>query len=264
MDTDLLPDYYEINVTGTDPLDGDSDGDGLTDYDEIYGMRTAMGLIFHTDPNDPDTDDDGLDDGKEMGPIMEYTQGIFKGEHYYFLFSYPSTNALNSIIIYSIDSDIDGLSDQTEYDFGSSGLDKDTDDDELNDLKEYQSGTLPRNSDTDSDGLTDGWEAITTTKNKYGLTDPKNRDMDGDGAIDGGESNIYPDTPIDIDGDGVSDSGKTMDLNGDGIIEMGEENYYETPPGEVTYFLDIFAVADQEYRDYYSRWWNDDNYICLI
>ena len=67
----------------------------------------------------------------------------------------------------------------------------DTDGDELNDLKEYQSGTLPRNSDTDSDGLTDGWEAITTTKNKYGLTDPKNRDMDGDGAIDGGESNIY-------------------------------------------------------------------------
>ena len=71
MDTDLLPDYYEINVTGTDPLDGDSDslftvndesdngikdgnkdldsdGDGLTDYDEIYGMRTAMGLIFRS------------------------------------------------------------------------------------------------------------------------------------------------------------------------------------------------------------------------
>ena len=71
VDTDLLPDYYEINVTGTDPLDGDSDslftlidesdngikdgnedldsdGDGLTDYDEIYGMRTAMGLIFRS------------------------------------------------------------------------------------------------------------------------------------------------------------------------------------------------------------------------
>ena len=71
---------------------------------------------------------------------------------------------------------------------------------------------------------------------------------------------IYPHTPIDIDGDGVSDSGKTMDLNGDGIIEMGEENYYETPPDEYTYFLDIFAVADQEYRDYYSRWWDNENY----
>jgi hypothetical protein len=100
----------------------------------------------------------------------------------------------------------------------------------------------------------------TTAKNKYGPTDPLNRDSDNDGAIDGGESNIYPDTPIDIDGDGVSDSGKTVDLNGDGIIEMGEENYYETPPGEVTYFLDIFAVADQEYRDYYNRWWDKDNY----
>lgn len=49
-------------------------------------------------------------------------------------------------------------------------------------------------------------------------------------------------------------------MDGDGIIEMGEENYYETPPTETTYFLDIFAVADQEYRDYYSRWWDDDNY----
>ncbi|MDW7777146.1 MAG: M12 family metallo-peptidase [Methanosarcinales archaeon] len=51
-----------------------------------------------------------------------------------------------------------------------------------------------------------------------------------------------------------------MDLNGDGYIEMGEENYYETPPGEVTYFLDIFAVADQEYRDYYWQPFNTDNF----
>lgn len=40
------------------------------------------------------------------------------------------------------------------------------------------------------------------------------------GAIDGGESKIYPGTFVDIDGNGVIDSGKTMDLNGDGIIEM--------------------------------------------
>ncbi len=40
VDTDDLPDYYEVNVTGTDPLDGDSDssrtpeneaGNGITD-----------------------------------------------------------------------------------------------------------------------------------------------------------------------------------------------------------------------------------------
>ena len=41
---------------------------------------------------------------------------------------------------------------------------------------------------------------------------------------------------------------------------MGEENYYETPPNEVTYFLDIFAVADQEYRDYYVTSGDNENY----
>jgi len=55
-----------------------------------------------------------------------------------------------------------------------------------------------------------------------------------------------------------------MDLNGDGIIEMGEENYYETPPNDVTYFLDIFAVADQEYRDYYKLPWDSDSYKYVI
>ena len=82
----------------------------------------------------------------------------------------------------------------------------------------------------------------------YGGTDPLNRDSDNDGAIDGGESNIYPGTPIDIDGDGVIDSGKQIDLNGDGIIEMGEENYYETDPNEYTYIVDVFVVVDEEYK----------------
>ena len=80
----LIAETSENNNVANRALDKkviDSDADGLTDYDELYGMRTAMGLIFYTDPNDPDTDPndpdtdgDGLDDGKEMGPIMEYTQ----------------------------------------------------------------------------------------------------------------------------------------------------------------------------------------------
>ena len=35
-------------------------------------------------------------------------------------------------------------------------------------------------------------------------------DSDFDKAIDGGESNIYPGKPVDIDGDGVIDLGKTI------------------------------------------------------
>ncbi|MCX9014819.1 MAG: hypothetical protein OIN89_08520 [Candidatus Methanoperedens sp.] len=240
----------------------DSDGDGLSDKDEINGMRTAMGIIFFTDPHKPDTDGDGLNDGEEMGPVMEETRGEFKGQHYYYLFSYPSPNGFGFFIpINPFDSDNDGLSDKAEYDFGSSGIDKDTDNDKLNDYDEHRLGTLPRDPDTDRDGLTDGWETITdTTNNKYGATDPLNRDSDFDKAIDGGESNIYPNTPIDIDGDGVIDSGKTVDINGDGIIELGEENYYETPPGEYTYFVDVFMVVDEEYKDNLRTIWNPDRW----
>ncbi|MCP4251714.1 MAG: LamG domain-containing protein, partial [bacterium] len=43
----------------TDPLDPDSDDDGLTDGDEV--------LTYGSDPNDSDTDDDGLDDATEVG-----------------------------------------------------------------------------------------------------------------------------------------------------------------------------------------------------
>lgn len=47
-----------ITIIDNDP---DSDGDGLSDYEEIHGLR---GWI--TDPYDPDTDDDGLTDYEEV------------------------------------------------------------------------------------------------------------------------------------------------------------------------------------------------------
>ncbi|MBI2170356.1 MAG: hypothetical protein HYU28_12785, partial [Actinobacteria bacterium] len=43
---------------GTDPLRADSDGDGLSDGEEV--------MIFGTDPRSADSDGDGLDDGEEV------------------------------------------------------------------------------------------------------------------------------------------------------------------------------------------------------
>jgi hypothetical protein len=43
---------------GTDPLNDDSDSDGLQDGDEVY--------VYFTLPNDSDTDDDGASDGDEV------------------------------------------------------------------------------------------------------------------------------------------------------------------------------------------------------
>jgi hypothetical protein len=52
-------DAYSLAVVrSTDPLDPDTDGDGLTDGDEV--------LVYGTDPLVPDTDGDGLTDGDEV------------------------------------------------------------------------------------------------------------------------------------------------------------------------------------------------------
>ncbi|MEA3557638.1 MAG: transglutaminase domain-containing protein, partial [Candidatus Thermoplasmatota archaeon] len=61
-DTDLdgLSDAYEIEL-GTSPRLRDTDRDGLWDGDELN--------IHFTDPLDPDSDDDGLPDGKDPHPL---------------------------------------------------------------------------------------------------------------------------------------------------------------------------------------------------
>jgi predicted outer membrane repeat protein len=57
-DGDGLTDYEEEFTHGTDPADADTDGDGLTDYEEV--------ITYGTDPIDSDTDGDGLSDGDEV------------------------------------------------------------------------------------------------------------------------------------------------------------------------------------------------------
>jgi len=57
-DGDGLTDYEEIYIYGTDPYDPDTDGDGLTDGEEV--------LLYMTDPLNPDTDFDMLSDGDEV------------------------------------------------------------------------------------------------------------------------------------------------------------------------------------------------------
>jgi hypothetical protein len=49
-------------LLGASDLSVDSDGDGLTDADEIN--------VFHTDPNNPDTDGDGVIDSVDSAPLV--------------------------------------------------------------------------------------------------------------------------------------------------------------------------------------------------
>lgn len=123
-DGDGLTDGEEINQYQTDPKKVDSDGDGLSDYDELKK--------YSTNPNKADSDDDGLSDADE---IQNYKTDPNKS-----------------------DTDKDGLSDGDE-------------------IQKHK--TDPLQSDTDGDGLSDGEEVM-----KY-KTDPLVADTDKGTIADG-------------------------------------------------------------------------------
>ena len=167
---------------------GDADGDGLRNRDEVKagtrldvrdsdkdGLEDGPEVNNHgTDPLNPDTDGDGFRDSEE----------VLKG-----------TDSLNP------DSDGDSLTDGQEIENGSDPTVPDTDGDGLNDDEEVnRHGTDPTVPDTDGDGLNDGEEV-----NQHG-TDPTEPDSDGDGLDD--DEEVVQDTDpteSDSDGDGLSD-----------------------------------------------------------
>jgi hypothetical protein len=78
VDTDRLPDWYEINVTGTDPLDGDSDStktdanendNGIRDDKEDFDKDRVVNILeysFKSNPFSSDSDNDSLLDAFEL------------------------------------------------------------------------------------------------------------------------------------------------------------------------------------------------------
>ena len=111
----LLGDGEEVPL-GTDPLRGDTDGDGLDDGDEVDRG---------TNPRRADTDRDGIDDAGELE---------------------RGTDPL------AADSDGDGLTDGDEVARGTDPLDPDSDDDGLDDgadpcvLPGRRRGRFPRHA----------------------------------------------------------------------------------------------------------------------
>ena len=140
-DGDGLTDGEELWLYGTMPWDPDSDQDGLDDYDEV--------MVYHTDPFDPDSDGDGMPDGWEVQYGLNPDSG---------------SDA-------NLDADGDGLSNLREFLFkldpttiytnGSATADGDRDDDRdgLGNVVELTVHfTEPDAWDSDGDGMPDGWE----------------------------------------------------------------------------------------------------------
>ena len=197
-DDEWVPD--DDPSTTTDPLDADTDDDGLSDGTESFGTGPLDGW-GPTDPNDADTDDDGLDDGVEVGVTEPVAGGASPGG-----VAYAGTDAdwsgdddpATTTDPTDADSDDDGLSDGTEVagsgplqEFGPTDPnDADTDDDGLNDgLEVGVEEGVP--SGTSEDGLeyagTDGDDTFTPDADPETQTDPTEADTDGDGTDDGVE-----------------------------------------------------------------------------
>jgi outer membrane protein OmpA-like peptidoglycan-associated protein/opacity protein-like surface antigen len=148
----------EEQQLGTDPLNPDTDGDGISDGDEV--------LNYKTNPLKADSDGDGLSDGQE---INTYKTDPNKG-----------------------DTDGDGLTDGEEVQkYNTDPLRSDSDNDGLTDGDEVAKfKTDPTKADTDGDGLTDGDEI-----NKY-KTDPLKADTDG-GSVNDGMEILNKTNPLD-------------------------------------------------------------------
>ncbi|MGV3613437.1 MAG: gliding motility-associated C-terminal domain-containing protein [Fluviicola sp.] len=214
----------------------DTDGDGLTDFEEV----TDTG----TDPNNPDTDGDGYNDGNEvtiasdpldpcdpnpMNPVCDLDgDGLTNGEE-----TTAGTDPNNP------DTDGDGVLDGEEVlgvddpstpyvPIGTSDpLDAcdpintspacDTDGDGLNNGDEATNGTDPNNPDTDGDGFNDGYE-VTNGTDPLDPCDPNTMsvacDVDGDGLTNGEEATAgtNPMNP-DTDGDGVLDGEEVLGVD---------------------------------------------------
>jgi hypothetical protein len=223
----------------TDPLNPDTDGDGLLDGQEgekrsaYWGdpKFNASSLTFNkgfTHPLDYDTDDDSYEqfaDGTITDRRLFYrdmNDGVEAHGQWVTLVNTTTGGSYDKFI------HTNPCNPDTDNDSGGGPI-INSDGRELS----LTPPTDPTNGDTDSDSLIDGLEG--TLKPDSYHTDPLNADTDGDGLSDGEEVtwDVDPLNP-DTDGDQVSDGDEVLrfftdpllnDTDGDLLLD-GEELFF--------------------------------------
>ncbi|OQY03964.1 MAG: hypothetical protein B6I25_07565 [Planctomycetales bacterium 4572_13] len=155
-DGDGLSDEDEINIHGTNPNDPNSDTDNMPDGWEVKGglnpiindgaadkdgdsLSNENEYIAGTDPNAQDTDEDGLSDGDEVNGTLGSYGPVSPYDNDYPDYYYTP---------YA----------ENPYDIPTNPLKADTDGDGVSDRKEIEWGINPNDPDTDGDGVDDGVE----------------------------------------------------------------------------------------------------------
>jgi outer membrane protein OmpA-like peptidoglycan-associated protein len=206
-DGDGLTNGYEKKI-GTDPNKADSDGDGLSDFEEATRL--------HTDPLKADTDQDGVTDGDE---VIKYHTDPLKA-----------------------DSDGDGLPDGDEVlKYHTDPLKADTDGDGISDGDEVVKFHCdPLKADTDGDGVKDGEEVLTYH------TDPLKADTDG-GSVNDGQELANKTNPLDPADDVPKPKTQTIEVGKaivlEGIVFKSGKATIE-PESETTLMMALSTLKD--------------------
>jgi clumping factor A len=251
-DKDGLGDALEATL-GTDPNDGDSDDDGVSDGLEPNPAADSDG-DGQTNAVDMDSDNDGLFDGTEMGLdcsnldtdlgvghcLADADGGLTKTS------PISADTDRGGVSDGSEDANLNGAIDSGELDPNDDGDDAsvvDADKDGLSDGLEATLGTNPNDADSDNDGILDGDEANPSSDpDDDGKSNAADPDSDGDGLLDGTEigtdcshpmsdkATCVPDgdggatttSPLERDTDGGGTSDGAEDADKDGVVDAGE------------------------------------------
>ncbi|MBS4933110.1 MAG: hypothetical protein KH020_17710 [Clostridiales bacterium] len=241
-DEDGLFDIYE-KVIDTDPLNPDTDGDGLPDGYEV--------ITLNTDPLEIDTDENGISDADED----------FDNDNLNNLGEYQNlTEPFNP------DTDDDGFLDGDEvYTYNTDPLNPDTDNDGLLDGEESYDGSMytkygvyfdPLNPDTNGNGILDGDEVFGQSKQQSvetydeTITDVK-VDMDTNGNI---ERNLSIESMYNID----AMSTNVYAMIGEPFNFTSSTNFKSAT---ITFKIDQSKLGDTLFDNLIILWYNEEDQV---
>jgi len=258
-DNDGLTDILEIGAdsiydpaTETNPLVADSDGDGTSDFDDIFPLDDSETIDTDIDGigdnSDTDIDGDGIENAGDAFPLDQTewfdTDGDGTGNNADIDDDGDGVLDINDDLPLDdtdwMDTDADGIGDITDPDIDNDG--------ELNDTDAFPLDAT-ESKDTDHDGKGDNADndddddGVSDQQEILNGTDPLNSDTDGDGAYDTDISlpnataiaDLFPlnpseSTDTDSDctefhlvtsGDGCGDN-SDPDLDNDGVLNIAD------------------------------------------